>query len=293
MIPGILIIDGTIKTLKEFFQVTLAVQNTSSVFTLADVGSSLTLPAGSLTAVSAGIGTANVGTLTSNSANTSMSSLGAIPPGATGSGQFVIRGDAIGTYSLAVAYNGTITGGGLAAGIPFNGQASTSVQVFGPPDLTVVVHHPRPAGAGYDVIAGQTFTLTVDITNTSTRPALYPSLDLVVGGNETLIDPNTLLPVAEELTSLPNINPGQTVSASFLAQSSAQGYIIACQGLSSSNISLSVDINANEAAPCNIANTLPANFGSHPRRPRHRPYSASVRPTVRAISRSPPRRWRN
>ncbi len=273
VIPGILIIDGTIKTLKEFFQVTLAVQNTSSVFTLTDVGSSLTLPAGSLTAVSAGIGT-NVGTLTTNSANNSIS-LGAIAPGATGSGQFVIRGDAIGTYSLAVAFNGTITGGGLVAGIPFNGQAGTSVQVFGPPDLTVVVHHPRPSGAGYDVIAGQTFTLTVDITNNSTRPALYPSLDLVVGGNETLIDPTTLLPVSQELTSLPNINPGQTVSASFLAQSSIQGYIIACQGLSSSNISLSVDINANEAAPCNIANTVPASFA---------PPSPTAAPTVLGIS---------
>ena len=129
MIPGILIIDGTIKTLKEFFQVTLAVQNTSSLFTLANVGGSLSLPAGSLTAVSAGVGT-NIGTLTGNGASTI--SLGAIPPGATGTGQFIIRGDAIGSYSLAVQYNGFITGGGLPnGGISFNGSANTSVQVLG------------------------------------------------------------------------------------------------------------------------------------------------------------------
>ena len=273
VIPGVLIIDGTIKTLKEFFQVTLAIQNTSSAFTLTDVASSLSLPTGSLTAVSAGVGT-NVGT--TGTAAASSISLGSIVPGATGTGQFIIRGDAIGIYGLDVQFNGFITGAGLAnGGIAFNGSAGTSVQVSGPPSLSVTVQYPHPPGSSYDVVAGQTFTLTVDITNTSTQPALYPSLDLVVGGNETLIDPTTNLPVAQELTSLPNIAPGQTVSSSFLVKSSAQGYVIACQGLSSSNVSVSVDIQGDANAGCNIANTLPAAF---------LPPSPNSPPTVLGIS---------
>ena len=272
VIPGILIIDGTIKTLKEFFQVTLAVQNTSSVFTLTNVGSSLSLPAGSLTAVSAGVGT-NIGTLSGNGASTI--SIGAVPPGATGTGQYIIRGDAIGSYGLAVQYNGFITGGGLAnGGIAFNGSANTSVQVLGPPSLAVVVRFPQPAGTNYNVVAGQNFTLAVDITNTSKQPALYPSLDLVVGGNLVLLDPTTLLPVAQVLHSLPNINSGQTVTTSFLMQASAQGYVIACQGLSSTNVNLSVDI-GNQGAACNIASTIPAAFA---------PPVPNAPPTVLGIS---------
>ena len=137
-----------------------------------------------------------------------------------------------------------------------------------------MVHFPQPSGTGYNVVAGQNFTLTVDITDNSTQPALYPSLDLVVGGNLTLIDPTTLLPIPQELQSLPNINPGQTVTSSFLMQSSAQGYVIACQGLSSTNVSLGVDIGP-QGAPCNIANSIPADFA---------PPAPGAPPTVLGIS---------
>jgi hypothetical protein len=274
-IPGILIIDGTIKTLKQFFQVTLAIQNTSSSFTLSDVGGSITLPAGDLTAVTSGVGT-NVGSLTTTNAPTTIS-LGSIAPGATGSGQFIVRGDAIGNYELAVSYNGTITGAGLANGIPFNGEANTSVEVSGPPNLSVNVSFPV-TGTSYDVLAGTTFPLTVNITNTSSQPALYPSINLVVGGNLTLINPALLPAIVTETNqtnSLPNINPNQTVTTTFLMQSSAQGYVIACQGLASGNVSLSVDVQGNQNAGCNIANSLPVDFVPAP---------AGAPPTVIGIS---------
>ncbi len=107
-IPGVIIIDGRIKTLKEFFQVSLAILNASPAFTLSDVEAQIALPAG-LSAVAAGPGTEvdelnDIGQLDAVT-------LGSIGPGQTGNGQFIVRGEAIGEYSVDVDFDGFITGG--------------------------------------------------------------------------------------------------------------------------------------------------------------------------------------
>ena len=101
------------------------------------------------------------------------------------------------------------------------------MEVYGPPELGVVVRHP-------DVVTqNQIFDLLIDITNLSRSPALYTSLDLFVGGGLVFVNANdTELPAdASQLRSFGHIQPGQTVSAAFRVKSKLEGDVIACQAL--------------------------------------------------------------
>ena len=273
-IPGVIIIDGRIKTLKEFFQVTLLLSNRSSAFTLAGMNASVRVPAG-LTPVRAGLGT----DITDISLVDSVDSvaLGDIGPGGVASGQFIVRGDGIGTHSLDVDFSGAITGGGLPTPVPVSGTAGTTVQVLGPPSLDVVVRHPSRVGAP-DVIANEIYDLVVEITNTSSRPALYTSLELFVGGDARLVDVNGL-PVAtsSEDRAFGHIQPGETVSAGFRVQSLVEGEIIACQAIAAETITLTVDTGPDGTA-CNILGSYPASF---------QPLPADRPPTVLAVNPAP------
>lgn len=255
-IPGVIIIDGRIKTLKEFFQVTIAIQNTSTGFDLIDMQADIELPSG-LSPVRAGPGTDVADVNTNGEVDSVM--IGEIGPGETGTGQFIIRGDGIGTHGVDVNFDGFLTGGGLPEPLPVSGSAGTSVQVFGPPELGVVVRHPSDV-SGPDVVLNQIYELIVEITNLSPRPALYTSLELFVGGDAELVDAaGVSIPASNEVRSFGHIQPGQTVSAAFRAKSLAEGEIIACQAIASENISLTVDTGP-DGTDCNIANTYPANF---------------------------------
>ena len=255
-IPGVIIIDGRIKTLKEFFQVTIAIQNTSAGFVLADMQANIVLPAG-LSPVRAGPGTDVSAINTAGEIDSVV--IGDIGPMSTGTGQFIIRGDGIGNHNVGVDFNGFLTGGGLPNPEPISGSAGTSVQVFGPPTFDVVVRHPSVVG-GDDVVAGEIYDLIVEITNTSPRPALYTSLELFIGGGAELVDAfGVPIPGSNEIISFGHIPAGRAVSAAFRVKSSLQGEIIACQAISSENISLTVDTGP-DGTDCNIANTFPANF---------------------------------
>jgi hypothetical protein len=259
-IPGVIIIDGRIKTLKEFFQVTIAIQNTSTGFVLSDMQANIVLPAG-LSPVRAGPGTDVSDVNTGGEIDNVV--IGDIGPLSTGTGQFIIRGDGIGTHNVDVDFSGFLTGGGLPAPEPVSGSAGTSVQVFGPPTFDVVVRHPSNPG-GDDVVAGEIYDLIVEITNTSPRPALYTSLELFVGGQAELIDANgNPIPDSNEIISFGQIPAGRAVSAAFRVRSSLQGEIIACQAVSSENINLTVDTGP-DGTDCNIANTYPAAFEALP-----------------------------
>ena len=255
-IPGVIIIDGRIKTLKEFFQVGLALFNTSPIFNLGDMNASIDVPGG-LTPIRAGIGL-DVNHINLDGEVDSVL-IGDIGPGETGIAQFLIRGDGIGTHRINVDFDGVINGGGLPVAIPVSGSARTTVEVLGPPELRVEVSFPsNPFGP--DVGLGQVYTLTVDITNESDRPALYTSLELFVGGDALLVDENGIpIPDSNKMTSFGSIPPNETQSVSFRVKSLAEGEIIACQAVASENIILTIDTGP-EGADCNILNTLPANF---------------------------------
>lgn len=253
LIPGVIIIDGRIKTLKEFFQITLAIWNVSDTFDLINMHASVDLPDG-LTPIRAGLGT-DVSDINLNGEIENVN-IGKIGPGETGIGQFIIRGDGIGTHRIDVDFEGSIAEGGLPEPIPVEGSAGTLVRVLGPPELKVLVSHPVNS-SGPDVYQDDIFTLKVDITNVSNRPALYTSMELFAGGDAELVDPNgDSIPGSSELRTLGHIDPNQTVNMSFRVKSLIEGDIIACQAIAGENIILTI----NTGAECNIVNTVPANI---------------------------------
>jgi hypothetical protein len=123
------------------------------------------------------------------------------------------------------------------------------------------------------VTAGEIYTMTVQVTNNSPAPALYTSLELLIAQGAVLVDAKgNEITGSSTVSSLGNIQPGQTVSQSFLVQSLVTGKIIACQAVASENIDLTVGTGSGS---CNIANTIPVNFAFPPN---------NAPPTVMAIS---------
>ncbi|MFH0730125.1 MAG: Ig-like domain-containing protein, partial [Pseudomonadota bacterium] len=231
-IPGVIIIEGNIKSLKEFFSVRLLLMNTSGIFTLSDVMAEIKLPEGKLSKVLPADG---------------LNSFGDILPGDGGQpGQkekeFIIRGDTIGIHDVTVSFGGTVTGPGITTPIAFNGSAVTNVEVKGPPTFLVEVTHPD------SVTAGTPYELAVDITNTGTLTAMYASLELGVGADariETCTVNGAGTPVCE-FTSGPavrpfgHIEPGQTVREKFILNPLVSGAISSCVAASDQNITLNV-----------------------------------------------------
>ncbi len=236
-IPGVIIIEGKIKSLKEFFSVRLLLMNTSGIFTLSDVVANLEFPNGGLSNVLPADGIAAMGDI--------------LPGSGTQPGQkekeFIIRGDELGERQIKVNYGGKVTGPGIPedAAIPFNGSAPTSVIVKGPPTFLVQVTHPDV------VVEDVNYELVIDITNTGETPALYASLDLDVGADANLV--NCVMtgdtPLCTEIEgavtrSLGHIYPAVTVRESFTVKPKKTGPISSCMGVSDQNITLQVLVGA-------------------------------------------------
>lgn len=248
-IPGVIIIEGRIKTLKEFYSVRLLLMNISGIFTLSNVRAEMEFPSGGLSQ-----------TLPSDG----IISFGDILPGTEeqpgqAEREFIIRGDEIGVRPVKINFGGTVTGPGIPEDtpIPFNGSAQSTVEVKGPPTFQVQVVHP-PA-----VIAGVPYELTVDITNTGETPALYASIDLDVGADARLVDCKidsvTMAPTCLPLTgpatrNLGNLLPGQSSKQSFLVEPLVSGTITSCMGVADQNITLQVAVGS---IGCLIGRTPP------------------------------------
>ncbi|HQH27313.1 MAG TPA: hypothetical protein PLP17_07960, partial [Oligoflexia bacterium] len=112
-IPGVIIIEGRIKSLKEFFSVKLLMMNLSGIFTLADVTANLEFPNGGLSKVLPADGIASLGSI--------------LPGNGTVPGQkekeFIVRGDELGIRGIKVNFGGKVAGPGIPEGaeIAFNG----------------------------------------------------------------------------------------------------------------------------------------------------------------------------
>ncbi len=233
--PAVLVIEGRIKSLKEFFAVRLLLLNVSGIFTLADVTANITLPAGALAPILPSTGTVAYGDILPGDGGT---------PGQS-ERQFIVRGDRVGVHDVEVDFGGRLTGPGIPedAPIPFAGRARASVEVKGPPTFQVQVFHPD------SVTAGTPYDLRVDITNTGDLPALYASLDLDVGADADLVhcttDPATGEPACDEVPgpetrSLGHVYAGRKVSQTFTVRPKASGAVVSCVAASDQNIALSV-----------------------------------------------------
>jgi len=236
-ISGVIIIEGNIKSLKEFYTVRLLLMNTSGVFTLKDVTSSIAFPDGGLSSIAPADGVISFGDILPGD--------GGLPGQAER--QFIIRGDAIGINHVQVNFGGTV-GGPLVPDdqqIPFNGSATTQVEVKGPPTFKVVVTHPD------EVVVNVPYELKVDITDTGDIEALYSSLSIDVGGAAELVRCDPAIPPAQpsctpivgsDVRSFGDILPGQTVSATFTINPFQSGPITSCLGISDQNIALQVQV---------------------------------------------------
>ena len=232
-IPGVIIIEGRIKSLKEFYSVRLLLMNTSGIFTLKDVSANIEFPDGGLTKVLPADG---------------IVSFGNILPGDGGQpGQvekeFIIRGDTIGIRRVKANFGGLVAGPGIPEdkAIPFNGSAFTDVEVKGPPTFKVQVFHPD------SVAQNVPYELKVDITNTGDIAAMYASLELDVGADAQLVKCENLNgnPVCRpiegsDIRNFGHILSGQTVREVFTINPLKSGYISSCVGVADQNITLQV-----------------------------------------------------
>ncbi len=231
-IPGVIIIEGNIKSLKEFYTVRLLLMNTSGIFTLKNVTSSISFPDGGLSSIAPVDGIISFGDILPGNGGT---------PGQA-ERQFIIRGDEIGVRQVKVDFGGSVAGPGIpeAKPIPFNGAAITKVEVKGPPTFKVQVTHPD------SVKFNVPYELSVDITNTGDIAALYTSLALDVGAAAKLVRcDGTTPPTCTEIQgpdvrNFGDILPGEKVSATFTINPLASGIISSCVGISDQNISLQV-----------------------------------------------------
>jgi hypothetical protein len=233
-IPGVLVIEGKIKSLKEFYSVRLLLMNTSGIFTLTDITAKIVFPEGGLSAISPKDGIISFGEILPGEGNT---------PGQKEK-EYIIRGDEIGIRDVRVDFGGLIRGPGIAedAPIAFNGSALTEVEVKGPPTFKVEVSHPD------SVVKDVPYELKVEITNTSDIAAMYASLSLALGADGVLVkcsvDDNGE-PVCTDIEGddsryLGHILPGQKVSQVFTVRPLKTGFISSCMGASDQNISLQV-----------------------------------------------------
>src|SRR5690606_27610185 len=232
-IPGVIIIDGAIRSLKEFFSVRLLLMNMSGIFTLENVQASLEFPDGGLSATLPQDGVAAFDTIEPGDG---------VVPGQR-EREFIVRGDAIGRRPIRVNFGGVVTGPGIDDPVPFNGSAETAVEVKGPPNFLVRVSHPARVDAGVP------YELGVEITNTGEAPALYASLELDIGAAahfaECDLPEGATTPVCTEIPgplvrNLSHLFPGDRVTEKFTVVPTDTGDISSCIGLSDQNIALQV-----------------------------------------------------
>ncbi|MBI5741952.1 MAG: Ig-like domain-containing protein [Nitrospirae bacterium] len=233
-IPGVIVIEGNIKSLKEFFSVRLLLMNTSGIFTLSDVTAAIEFPEGGLSSISPADGIISFGDILPGDGD---------QPGQEEK-EYVIRGDEIGVRDVKVSYGGYVTGPGIPedGAIPFNGSAMAEVEVKGPPTFDVRVSHPD------FVESNVPYELKVQITNTGDIAAMYASLGLDVGADAWLLkcdvdeggEPVCEVIEGPEVRSLGHILPGEQVTEVFTVNPLKTGQISSCVGAADQNINLKV-----------------------------------------------------
>ncbi|MCK6556256.1 Ig-like domain-containing protein [Candidatus Binatia bacterium] len=235
-IPGVIIIQGSVKSLKEFFSARLLLMNTSGIFTLSSVKANIEFPDGGLSPTLPLDGTVAFDDI--------------LPGDPLAPGQkereFIFRGDAIGNKRVRVNFGGFVTGPGIPADapIPFNGSAETAVDVKGPPAFRVRLLHPD------SVQDNVPYELTVEIANIGDSPALFASLDLDVGGDAQFVDcvaptdpqqdPVCTVVPGPLTRNLKHLFPGDVAREVFTINPLMSGNISSCVGVSDQNITLEV-----------------------------------------------------
>ena len=209
--PGLilLIIEGEINVLKEFFSVSTVVVNNAALgtpFEIADVLATLS----SAGLDSGGLTLPELFGLPQDNPQL----LGTVLPGEEHSVEWIVRGDVEGIYTVEVTATGTLQ----PFGAPLNHMNSGTVEVYGPPELGVEFNVPA------FVEAGDPFLFNMQVQNQSPIPANLVSVSLTNLVNCHLND------VAVKPLSPPNLDPfgegTDTGTVSFQIVSDITGWVL-------------------------------------------------------------------
>lgn len=176
-IPVLVVIDGRLKTLKEFFHVSLIIANSSTVYGFESPLVQLLAPSGT-TAMRAALGTDANFEVDGPVDQVALPDLAPAPAASeptSRAAQFLVRGDVAGVYDLGLQFSGYVTGPNLGEpGLFFSGRAAEQIEVAGPPLLDVAID--MPSNAQQD----SPFPVTYTVTNVGRVPARYATLDMTV-----------------------------------------------------------------------------------------------------------------
>ncbi|MGE3957098.1 MAG: Ig-like domain-containing protein [Vicinamibacterales bacterium] len=238
-IPGVIVIPGDIGFLNQYFSVMLMVGNVApagSNLVVSNLTASLVLPPGQdnvvgssddplAMAVKAGGPSPMVVPVTQPGPDTILGTgddITDLGPEETGSAEFLVEGKREGTHVVEMELAGTLNG--LPVGpVPVRGRAAGAVLVRNP-KFTLTFTHP-------DVVnAGESYSLDVTVTNTSTSPANVVSVNLFpanISGAQLTGSPSQ---------SVDFIAPGDSATVSFTLISNRTGAVTAATLDSDQNV---------------------------------------------------------
>lgn len=238
-IPGVVVIPGDIGFLNQFFSVMLMVANVApggSNLVVKDLQAQIVLPAGADTVVgSADDPLRMASTAAGETPRTqpvhqagpdgklgTADDIATLGPGETGNAEYLVEGRREGSHVVEMELTGTLTG--LPIGpVTIRGRAAGSVLVRNP-KFTLTFTHPEV------VNAGEAYTLDVTVTNTSTSPANFVSLNLYdrnISGATLVGDPSR---------QIESIAPGDAATVSFDLVSKLTGKVTAATLDSDENV---------------------------------------------------------
>lgn len=238
-VPVLVAIDGRLKTLKEFFHVSVILANSSAVFGYDDPVVQLLAPEGT-SAVRASVGTD--GNFATQTPSADVVGLEDLEPAAspdeptTRAAQFLVRGDVPGLHELRLKFSGYVTGPNLGQpGLFFSGAVDEAIEVTGPPHLELSL------GVPSSVEDGEAFPMTVTVTNVGRVPARYATLDLTLPHDLRRADDPEGCTTESALTlDLGHLEPGGSVVRQVGLVACFDGQIAGCSVTSRDTLDVSL-----------------------------------------------------
>jgi 5-hydroxyisourate hydrolase-like protein (transthyretin family) len=238
-IPGVIVIPGDIGFLNQYFSVMLMVGNAAPVgsgLSVTDLQATIILPPGNDKVAMSADDPLRMAMTTHGEAPRVKAVVQAGPdgqlgtaddlvtlePGDSGNAEFLVEGRREGSHTIEMSITGTLLG--LPVGpVAIAGRAVGAVLVRNP-TFTLTFTHPEI------VAAGEPYSLDITVTNTSTSPANFVSVNLY-GPN---ISGATL--VGEPTREIESIPPGDSATVSFDLISRVTGKVTAATLDSDENV---------------------------------------------------------
>ncbi|MGE5199651.1 MAG: hypothetical protein ACM3H9_08425, partial [Rhodospirillaceae bacterium] len=239
-IPGVIVIPGDIGFLNQYFSVMLMVGNAApagSNLSVANLTADIILPSGNdrvagsaddplrmaMTAKGESPRTQPIVQAGEDGALGTADDILVLEPGQSGNAEFLVEGRREGSHTVEMSISGTLLG--LPVGpVAVTGRAIGAVLVRNP-TFTLTFTHPEL------VVAGEAYTLDVTVTNTSSSPANFVSVNLF-GPN---VSGATV--VGEPTREIETIPPGDSASVTFDLVSRLTGKVWAATLDSDENVS--------------------------------------------------------